>query len=151
MMGSLKEMLGMDDVQPEVEESGVDGIEVRPEPIILEEDPDTLTEYQVEKLLYLLKRNFIGYANIDPVKHDINVEDISCDGYNSRVFVYHTDYEQIISNVTHGEKDLDDFVVKLAQRSGKGISKRQPQVDATLPDGSRAQFHTRPGSLRPRD
>jgi len=140
MMGSLKEMLGMDDVQPEVEESGVDGIEVRPEPIILEEDPDTLTEYQVEKLLYLLKRNFIGYANIDPVKHDINVEDISCDGYNSRVFVYHTDYEQIISNVTHGEKDLDDFVVKLAQRSGKGISKRQPQVDATLPDGSRAQL-----------
>jgi len=30
--------------------------------------------------------------------------------------------------------------VKLAQRSGKGISKRRPQVDATLPDGSRAQL-----------
>ncbi|MEF8872307.1 MAG: type II/IV secretion system ATPase subunit, partial [Haloarculaceae archaeon] len=140
MMGSLKEMLGMNDTEQTVEESGLDGIEVRPEPIILDEDPDTLTEYQVEKLLYLLKRNFIGYAKIDPVKHDINVEDISCDGYNSRVFVYHTDYEQIISNVTHGETGLDDFVVKLAQRSGKGISKRQPQVDATLPDGSRAQL-----------
>ena len=118
----------------------LDGIEVRPEPAILEDDPDEVTEYQVEKLLYYLKRNFIGYARIDPIKHDINVEDISCDGYNSRVFVYHTDYEQIISNVRHGEAELDDFVVKLAQRSGKGISKRQPQVDATLPDGSRAQL-----------
>jgi flagellar protein FlaI len=140
VMDSLKEILGMNGTEPEVEETGVDGIEVRPEPVILEEDADTLTEYQVEKLLYLLKRNFIGYAKIDPVKHDINVEDISCDGYDSRVFVYHTDYEQIISNVTQGKESLDDFVVKLAQRSGKGISKRQPQVDATLPDGSRAQL-----------
>ncbi|MFC3957422.1 ATPase, T2SS/T4P/T4SS family [Halovivax cerinus] len=118
----------------------LDGMSVRPEPLILEEDPDTVTEYQVEKLLYLLKRDFIGYERIDPIKHDINVEDISCDGYNSPVFVYHSEYEQIISNVFHGEDDLDDFVVKLAQRSGKGISKRLPQVDATLPDGSRAQL-----------
>ncbi len=99
-----------------------------------------MNEYQVEKLLYLLKRNFIGYERIDGIKHDINVEDVSCDGYNSPVFVYHSDYEQIISNIYHGEDELDDFVVKLAQRSGKGISKRLPQVDATLPDGSRAQL-----------
>jgi len=116
------------------------GISARPEPVILAEDPDTLTEYQVEKLLYLLKRDFIGYERIDGIKHDINVEDISCDGYNSPVFVYHSEYEQIISNIYHGEDELDDFVVKLAQRSGKGISKRLPQVDATLPDGSRAQL-----------
>ncbi len=118
----------------------LDGISVRPEPVVLAEDSNTLSEYQVEKLLYLLKRNFIGYERIDSIKHDINVEDISCDGYNSPVFVYHTEYEQIISNVFHGETELDDFVVKLAQRSGKGISKRSPQVDATLPDGSRAQL-----------
>ncbi|MFB6150198.1 MAG: type II/IV secretion system ATPase subunit, partial [Haloarculaceae archaeon] len=139
MVDQLKDALGM-----AVEESGLtgelDGIAARPEPAVVADDPETLTEYQVEKLLYRLKRDFIGYARIDPVKHDINVEDISCDGYNSRVFVYHTEYENIITNVEHGTGELDDFVVKLAQRSGKGISKRQPQVDATLPDGSRAQL-----------
>ena len=124
----------------EEEVTELDGIEARPEPNLVDEDSAKLNEYQVEKLLYYLKRNFIGYARIDPIKHDINVEDISCDGYNSRVFTYHTDHEQIISNIWHGEAELDDFVVKLAQRSGKGISKRQPQVDATLPDGSRAQL-----------
>jgi flagellar protein FlaI len=125
----------------EVPDNGhIDGIEARPEPVVLEEDSDQLTQYQVETLLYTLKRNFIGYERIDGIKHDINVEDISCDGYDAPVFVYHTDYENIITNVRHGHQSLDDFVVKLAQQSGKGISKRQPQVDATLPDGSRAQL-----------
>jgi len=118
----------------------IQGLSVRPEPVILEEDEPDLSEYQVEKLRYALTRDFIGYERIDGIKHDINVEDISCDGYESPVFVYHTDYEQLITNVTHGTDQLDDFVVKMAQRAGKGISKRQPQVDATLPDGSRAQL-----------
>ena len=125
----------------ESEPSQLEGIEVRPEPVILEENPQQISEYQVEKLLYYLKRNFIGFERIDPIKHDtVNVEDISCDGYNSPVFVYHSDHEQIITNIYHGKDELDDFVVKMAQRSGKGISKRRPQVDATLTDGSRAQL-----------
>ncbi|QPV63466.1 type II/IV secretion system ATPase subunit [Halosimplex litoreum] len=139
VLDQLKGALGMD-VAVETQGGELDGIEARPEPAVVGDDPKTLNEYQVEKLLYRLKRDFIGYARIDPIKHDINVEDISCDGYNSRVFVYHTEYENIITNVEHGRQELDDFVVKLAQRSGKGISKRQPQVDATLPDGSRSQL-----------
>jgi len=138
-VGRLLSRLGWRPATTEVDEE-LSGLSVRPEPAIIAEDPDDLSEYQVEKLLYFLKRDFIGYERIDGIKHDINVEDISCDGYHSPVFVYHSDYEQIISNIYHGDDELDDFVVKLAQRSGKGISKRRPQVDATLPDGSRAQL-----------
>lgn len=116
------------------------GYLVRPEAALLEEEIDVLSEYQLEKLLYYLKRDSLGFKQIDPIKNDINIEDISCNGYNSPVFVYHGSYEQIITNITHGESELDDFVVKLAQRSGKGISKRNPQVDVTLPDGSRGQL-----------
>ncbi|MFC7236088.1 type II/IV secretion system ATPase subunit [Halosegnis marinus] len=141
LMAQLKEGLGMaEESDDERLPQPLRGLSVRPEPALLAEDGDTLSEYQIEKLLYLLKRNFIGFERIDGIKHDINVEDISCDGYNSPAFVYHSDYEQIITNVYHDETELDDFVVKMAQRSGKGISKRQPQVDATLPDGSRAQL-----------
>ncbi|RZV08097.1 flagellar protein FlaI [Natrinema hispanicum] len=143
VLETLQGLLDDEDSEADGDDDGpsqLEGMEVRPEPAVLDDDPDTLSEYQVEKLLYLLKRDFIGYERIDGIKHDINVEDISCDGYNSPVFVYHSEYEQIISNIYHGEDELDDFVVKLAQRSGKGISKRLPQVDATLPDGSRAQL-----------
>ncbi|WP_152040689.1 type II/IV secretion system ATPase subunit [Salinigranum salinum] len=145
-LAPLADLLGLgDDDEPESTSTALgigalDGIEARPEPAVLAADAKTLNEYQVEKLLYYLRRDFTGYERIDGIKHDINVEDISCDGYNSPVFVYHSDYEQIISNIYHGREELDDFVVKLAQRSGKGISKRSPQVDATLPDGSRAQL-----------
>jgi flagellar protein FlaI len=136
--GRIAESLGY---EPPVESpADPPAISARPEPAVLAEDARTLSAHQVEKLLYYLKRDFIGYERIDPIKYDINVEDISCDGYSSPVFVYHSEYEQIITNVYHDTDELDDFVVKLAQRSGKGISKRRPQVDATLPDGSRAQL-----------
>ncbi len=121
------------------DEEQAESRQARPEAAV-DTEQTTLTQTQVHKLLYYLNRDFLGYERIDGIKHDINVEDISCDGYHSPVFVYHTEYEQIITNVSHGEHSLDDFVVKLAQRSGKGISKRRPQVDATLPDGSRAQL-----------
>ncbi|QUO46643.1 ATPase, T2SS/T4P/T4SS family [Halorubrum ruber] len=136
--GRIAESLGYE--PPTEEPADPPSISARPEPAVLAEDSRTLSAHQVEKLLYYLKRDFVGYERIDPIKYDINVEDISCDGYNSPVFVYHSEYEQIITNVYHGTDELDDFVVKLAQRSGKGISKRRPQVDATLPDGSRAQL-----------
>ncbi|MFB6220245.1 MAG: ATPase, T2SS/T4P/T4SS family, partial [Halolamina sp.] len=138
LSGRVVDLLGYEEPVGGVRE--LEGIEARPESVLVEENADTLNEYQVEKLLYYLERDFIGYERIDGIKHDINVEDISCDGYNTPVFVYHSEYDSIISNIYHGEEELDDFVVKLAQRSGKGISKRRPQVDATLPDGSRAQL-----------
>ncbi|MFB6109338.1 MAG: type II/IV secretion system ATPase subunit, partial [Halodesulfurarchaeum sp.] len=139
-LDQLRDWLAPEREETDPESGSLAGIAARPEPALLAADDPTLNEYQVEKLRYYLTRDFTGYERIDGIKHDINVEDISCDGYESPVFVYHTDYEQLITNVTHGTEQLDDFVVKLAQRSGKGISKRQPQVDATLPDGSRAQL-----------
>ncbi|MFD1512055.1 type II/IV secretion system ATPase subunit [Halomarina rubra] len=139
LFGRVKGLFGMT-AEPTVEGENIQGIAARPEPAVIEEDATSLTEYQVAKIHRQLLRDFVGYERIDGIKHDVNVEDISCDGYNSPVFVYHSDHEQLITNVSHGEQELDDFVVKLAQRSNKGISKRQPQVDATLADGSRAQL-----------
>jgi len=115
------------------------------DPVPVDRDPDTgerqsLSDDQVETLLYYLVRDFIRYDRIDGLKHDVNIEDISCDGYNEPVFVHHTGYGQLLTNVTFGEDELDEFVIELAQRARKGISKRQPSVDATLEDGSRAQL-----------
>jgi type IV secretory pathway ATPase VirB11/archaellum biosynthesis ATPase len=41
------------------------------------------------------------------------------------------------STVSFEEENLDSFVIKLAQRSGKHISVADPLLDARLPDGSR--------------
>lgn len=115
--------------------------EIDDENFVIQEDIDTLNDVQVQRILYYLVRDFIRFGKIDPIKRDVNIEDISCGGYNSSVFVYHSEYgEQLHTNVEFGKTDLDRFVKSLAQTAGKGISRRQPSVDATLSDGSRAQL-----------
>jgi len=100
----------------------------------------TLDRTQVEKILYYVIRDFIRYDRIDAIMKDPNVEDISIEGWGGTVFVEHSEYEQMITNVKFGKEDLDEFVTALAQKANKGISKRQPSVDATLEDGSRASL-----------
>lgn len=116
------------------------GSSEKPDEAMIAEHTESLTQKQAVKIMYYLKRDAVGFSLIDPIKHDIQIEDISCDGYNQNVWVYHESHEQIITNISHGKAELDDFVVNIAQRSGKGVSKRKPQVDVTLPDGSRGQL-----------
>lgn len=99
----------------------------------------SLNVADVHKILYYLKRNFIGYGKIDSLIHDPNIEDISCDGIAVPVFLYHVKYRNIETNISFKETELNSFVIILCQRSGKHISIGEPMVDATMPDGSRLQ------------
>jgi flagellar protein FlaI len=67
------------------------------------------------------------------------IEDISCDGVDIPIYLYHMKYLNIETNISFSEEKLNSFVITLCQRSGKHISISEPLVDATLPDGSRLQ------------
>jgi len=95
-------------------------------------------EYEFKmKMLYYFFRNFIGYGVIDPILNDRFVEDISCDGYDIPVYVFHSKYGGMRTNLKYSKKELDSYVMLLCQKSGKYISHANPLVDAALPDGSR--------------
>ena len=92
------------------------------------------------RILYMLERDFIGYGIVDVPMTDTDVEDISCDGVGIPLYIYHRKYGSIRSSLKFQDsKELDDYVVWLAQRSGKHISVAAPILDATVPDGSRLQ------------
>jgi len=94
-----------------------------------------------EKVYYYIKRDLLGYGKIDVMLHDEEIEDISCNGPNIPVYVWHRFYESLPSNVTFTSKDeLDSFVLKLAYKSGRTLSFSNPMVDATLPEGHRIQI-----------
>ncbi len=98
-------------------------------------DANTLGKYQ-----YFITRDFLGFGKIDGIMRDENIEDVSCDGTNSPVFVWHRKYESIPSNIKfETAEELENFVFKLAYLCGRHISIAQPILDGTLPDGSRAQ------------
>ena len=94
-----------------------------------------------KKVLYYIERQYLGYAELDPLMKDPNIEDISCDGAGVPIFLYHRIYGSLKSNVEFkDEEKLSDFVVNLAQKCGKHISIAEPMLDATMPDGSRIQM-----------
>ncbi len=93
-----------------------------------------------ERIMYYVRRDFLGYGPIDVMMEDPNPEDISCDGIGIPIYVFHRKYGSMKSNVKFDEADeLDNYVIWLAQRSGKHISVADPMLDATMPDGSRLQ------------
>ncbi len=99
-----------------------------------------MTPRQKEVFEYYILRDFVGLGKIQPLMNDPNLEDISCDGVNIPIFVYHRDPRigSLKTNIVFTEKqELDDFVVKLAQRCGRSISVSQPLLEGSLPDGSR--------------
>ncbi len=100
-----------------------------------------LTPVQREVILYNMHKDFLGDGLIDAIMHDKYIEDISCDGVNTSLFVYHANYESMKTTLLYtNADDLDSFVTKLAQRSGKYISISQPILDSTMQDGSRIQM-----------
>ncbi|GAB3030466.1 type II/IV secretion system ATPase subunit [Natronobiforma cellulositropha] len=92
------------------------------------------------RLFYYVNRDFRAYGRLTPILNDPHVEDISCDGYGVPIFVYHDEYADVRTNVSFEKAALDRFVVRLAQHAGRHISIGDPLVEATLPDGSRAEL-----------
>jgi flagellar protein FlaI len=106
---------------------------------LLKEYAVRFTDNFYSRMLYYFFRNFFGFGVIDPLMCDEFIEDISCDGYDIPIFIYHKKYGSMETNIRLGRETLDNLVLKLAQRGGKHVSLATPIVDATLPDGSRLQ------------
>lgn len=98
------------------------------------------TDEQRDRIYFHLKKEYIGYSKIDTMMKDRYIEDISCNGANLDLYVQHRTYGPIQTNVRFGDLELNNFVLKLAQISGRHISLLQPIRDITLPDGSRGNL-----------
>jgi flagellar protein FlaI len=86
------------------------------------------------KILYHAERDLVGFGKIDPLMRDPNIEDISCDGVNKPVYIWHRTFESIETNLQfENDEDLDNLVVKLVHMAGKHVSSAFPIVDASLP------------------
>lgn len=93
-----------------------------------------------QKIHYYITRDFVGYGPIDNLMGDQYIEDISCDGTNVPLFIYHQKYESIKTDVKFvDEKDLNSFVIYLGQRCGKQVSVSVPILDGTTVEGHRVQ------------
>lgn len=105
---------------------------------ILGEYDIKLTGAERRRLAYYLLRDLARYGKITPLIDDPHIEDVSCNGVDVPVYVYHRFFGSMRTNVKfESESELDSFIIKVAQRSGRHISIATPILEASLPEGSR--------------
>jgi archaeal flagellar protein FlaI len=96
-----------------------------------------LTDEEYRAIEYLLIRDKIDMGVLKPFLSDNYIEDISCDGVGP-IFIEHKIFKGLKSVIEFKvSSELDEFVVKMAERIKRPITYRSPIVDATLLDGSR--------------
>ncbi|AKB26913.1 Type II secretion system protein [Methanosarcina siciliae T4/M] len=107
--------------------------------LLLERYKAEVSSSAIHRITYYLRRNMLGYEKINPLFYDPYIEDVSCDGVGIPLYIYHTRYLNIESNIFFEEEELDSLVIKMCQMNNKHISVSHPIVDATIQDGSRLQ------------
>jgi archaeal flagellar protein FlaI len=99
-----------------------------------------LSPLSMERVVYYVLRDFVGYGPVDALIFDTEVEDISCDGVDVPLFIFHGKFESVKTNVVFSdEESLNSFIVMLGQRCGKSVSVSSPILDGTTPEGHRVQ------------
>ncbi len=142
LMNFIKETLQRTSIDPfKIEEKGEKQYLNEKIDFIISDYQLTMSEQSKKKIIYFLEKQFLGLDRLDNLMKDPNIEDVSCDGAQIPIFLYHRRYGSLKSNVQfESEEELSAFVIKLAQKCGKHISIAEPMLDATMPDGSRIQM-----------
>ncbi len=100
----------------------------------------SLSPLSKERIIYYVLRDFVGYGPVDALILDPEVEDISCDGVDVPLFIFHGKYESVKTNVVFADEEaLNSFIVMLGQRCSKAVSVSAPILDGTTPEGHRVQ------------
>ncbi len=120
-LSELKELLGLSDGERD-------------------EDEEKIGEDSIRKISYYVIRDMALYDRLTPLLQDDYIEDISCNGPNIPTFIYHSEYGNMITNISYDEEEINLFVSMLAQRAGKHISVANPNIAGRLPGGYRMQL-----------
>lgn len=97
-------------------------------------------ESSYTKIMYYVFRDFIGMNEIEPLLRDPYIEDIGCDGIGVPIYIIHQKFGSMKTNIIFNDnKQLTEFVTKLAERCDRYISYAEPLLDGSLPDGTRVQ------------
>ncbi len=87
----------------------------------------------LEKVKYYLKRDINGFGLIDPLMHDVSIEDISCSGTENPIYVWHRNYDSLPTNIQYPtDPVLNSFITRIVFRAGKHVSSAYPISDLAL-------------------
>ena len=90
------------------------------------------------KIVYYVQRDLVGFGPLHVIMNDRMIEDISVNGVNIPIYVWHRKYESMPTNLKIiDEETLDNLLIKLTHLAQKHISTAFPILDAMLPGKDR--------------
>lgn len=90
------------------------------------------------KLAAQISQEMLGYAQLDPMIKDDDLEEIMVIGTNKPVFVYHRKIGMMQTNVVfEDDTDVKAIIDVIARQVNRRIDQQTPILDARLADGSR--------------
>jgi archaeal flagellar protein FlaI len=106
--------------------------------------PESRTNFYAEAVV----REMVGYGLIDDLIKDDNLEEIMIVGPKKPVYVFHREYEMMLTNIEfYSEQEIEDLVNKIAREVGRRVDVASPLLDARLGDGSRVNATIPPASI----
>ncbi|HZX34672.1 MAG TPA: ATPase, T2SS/T4P/T4SS family [archaeon] len=94
-------------------------------------------------------REMVGYGIIDALINDDRLEEIMVIGPKTPVYVFHRDYEMMVTNIEfYSDNEIQDVVNRIARIVGRRVDLSSPLLDARLPDGSRVNATIPPASVQ---
>lgn len=97
-----------------------------------------IVKESIDKILYYIFRDLLEYGKLECLIRDPNIEDISCDGVNIPIYVWHRFYESLPTNIVfESDEELNSMIMKLAYKASQQISIAKPIVEGSLPEGYR--------------
>jgi archaeal flagellar protein FlaI len=106
--------------------------------------PESRTNFYAEAVV----REMVGYGLIDDLIKDDQLEEIMIVGAKKPVYVFHREYEMMLTNIEfYSEQEIEDLVNKIAREIGRRVDVAAPLLDARLTDGSRVNATIPPASI----
>jgi len=95
----------------------------------------------LEAVVYYILRDFVGYGEVDPFIRDPEIEDITCDGVEKPIHVFHRRFEWLETNKRLDARSLETVVRRLAYRANIEPTIAQPIVEGVIrPEGYRVHI-----------
>ncbi len=92
---------------------------------------------ELEAAKYLVVRDKVRLGVLEPLLNDPHLETIACSGVG-RLFIEHRMFGPLQTGLTFdSNEELDEFVLKVAERARRPVTGRQPIADAILSEGAR--------------
>lgn len=132
LIGLVQRELASNTPPPDQEDAFVDAIVRR----VLEKAPVNLDVYQVRRLSSEIRAEVLGYGPISPQLEDPDVNEIMVNGPD-KVYV-EKNGKLVKTDIRFGsDMHVQSIIERIILPLGRRIDRKNPTVDARLPDGSR--------------